>query len=338
MNNLRVKVEELVNQPMARCGFISMAAISGTSPEPVVSWAQADVEDEPGYLIYSITKTFVSTLFLQLQDEGRISLDDPLAHWFPNIVRSEKILIRQLLNHTAGIPDYGELRSYHDAVRASPSMPWTFERYAAETFEKGLGFEPGTNWAYSNPGYMLLRGIVENVGDATFAQLISDRIAEPLGLQRTYVAESLADLASLAPCESQALAPDGNPRDVRDCYHPGWVSHGVMASTPSEIVRFFDALFRGQLVSLESLQQMKALVPVPGKWPPWVKPSYGLGLTGDPESPWGPVWGHGGEGPGYRTSVIYAPELGNLSLCAMCSTETARAEGLIFQTLDALRE
>ena len=112
-------------------------------------------------------------------------------------------------------------------------MPWSFERFAAETFDRGLLFEPGQGWAYSNPGYMLLKRIIEEETDAPFRALVAERIAGPLGLRRTFVAESIDDLADLASGTSNALSPDGSPRDVRTHYHPGWVSHGVIVSTSS---------------------------------------------------------------------------------------------------------
>ncbi len=85
----------------------------------------------------------------------------------------------------------------------------------------------------------------------------------PLGLRRTFVAESISDLATLAPGTSGSLSPDGAPRDARAHYHPGWVWHGVIASTASELVRFVDSLFRGELLSPHSLAQMTELVSVP---------------------------------------------------------------------------
>lgn len=275
-------------------------------------------------------------------DVARLSLDDPLKRWFPRIGGSERISLRQLLNHTAGIPDYGGLRAYHDDVRASPSTPWTFERFAAETFDRGLRFEPGTGWAYSNPGYMLLKRVAEDVAGASYAALVLERIARPLGLRRTFVPESPEDLASLAATSSRALTADRTPRDVRGHYHPGWVSHGVVASTPSDIARFFHARFGGRLVSARSLQEMTTLVPVPvppHEWRPrWGRPSYGLGIMADPASPWGCLGGHHGGGPGYTTSAFHAPDLGPVTACAMDAQEDdATAESLVFGVLDALR-
>jgi D-alanyl-D-alanine carboxypeptidase len=304
-------------------------------------------ELEPAFLAYSITKTFTAALLLQLCEEDQLSLDDRLSRWFPRIAHADRISLRRLLNHTGGIPDYGGLRAYHEGVQSSPSAPWSFERFAAETFDKGLWFEPGQGWAYSNPGYMLLKRIAEDVTGASYRALISERIARPLGLRRTFVAESIEDLAALAPGTSSALSPDGAPRDVRTHYHPGWVSHGVVASTASELARVLDGLFRGELLSRYSLAQMTELVVVPmdpSKAPSEQdapsrrgRPSYGLGLMGDPLSPWGLIVGHNGGGPCYSASAFHAFDLGGASVCAMGAIEEGfSAEDMVFDVLDHL--
>jgi D-alanyl-D-alanine carboxypeptidase len=269
------------------------------------------------------------------------------VRWFPHMDRADRISLRHLLNHTAGIPDYGGLRAYHEHLRSSPSTPWSFERFAAETFDKGLLFEPGEGWAYSNPGYMLLKRIAEQVTGVSYRALIEERIAQPLRLRRTFVAEWVDDLAGLAPGTSRQLSSDGSPRDVREHYHPGWVSHGVVASIASEVVRFLDALFGGKLLSRDSLHQMMELVVVPtdpsddsldsDPQSRRVEPSYGLGIMGDPASPWGLVVGHNGGGPCYSASAFHAFELGGASVCAMGgSEEDFNAEALVFDVLDLL--
>jgi len=331
---------EILDRTLEGRGAGGIAVVAGAQTDAV--WHPASFRDEPGYLAYSITKTLIATMMLQFRDAQRLSLDDSLARWFPGIDRAERISLRQLLDHTAGIPDYGPLESYHDAVRASPSVPWSFERFAAETFEKGLRSEPGSSWAYSNPGYMLLKRIAEELAGQSFSELIRDRIARPLGLGRTFVAETLDDLSSLAPAESTALSIDRTAREVRGLYHPGWVSHGVVASTPSDIARFFDALFYRDLLSPPSLRAMTTLVSIGAAAAAgasrWRKPGYGLGIMGDPESWWGRLWGHDGAGPGYSTSAFHAPDAGGASVCAMCSVEgDARAEAIVFAVLDALR-
>ncbi|MBD1851844.1 beta-lactamase family protein [Cyanobacteria bacterium FACHB-502] len=344
MTNLREPLFQILNDRVQDRGIagIAVALKPGAKPESV--WLPASIPDEPTFLAYSITKTFTAALLLLLQEEGRLSLEDPLVRWFPNIAQADCISLRQLLNHTAGIPDYGSLQAYHEAVRTSPSVPWSFDQFAAATYEQGLLFAPGTGWAYSNPGYLLLKRIAEAATGISFRNLIFNHIVRPLGLRQTFVPESIAELTSLAPAFSRALAADRTARDVRHFYHPGWVSHGVIASTPAEIVLFLNAVFGDRLLPGHCVEEMAILTPVPmpdtsnspqAESPRWVKPSYGLGLMGDPASGWGLVLGHNGGGPGYNTSAFHAPELGGVSVCAMCAVEQSiQAEELVFAVLD----
>jgi D-alanyl-D-alanine carboxypeptidase len=340
-----IQLPELLIAEARGRGVASVAVIQRAGAAAQACWTP-ESEQEPAFLGYSITKTFTAALILKLCEEGQLQLDDLLVRWFPRIAHADRISLRQLLNHTAGVPDYGGLREYHAGVKSSPSTPWSFQRFAMETFDKGLWFEPGHGWAYSNPGYMLLKRIAEEVTGTSYRALISERIARPLGLERTFVAESIDDLASLAPGTSSALSLDGAPREVRAHYHPGWVSHGVVASTASELVCFLDGLFRGELLSRHSLAQMTEWVVVPTdpeasskhKLPSRRgKPSYGLGLMGDPESPWGLVAGHSGGGPCYSASAFHAFDLSGASACAMGAIEEGfSAEDLVFDVLDHL--
>jgi D-alanyl-D-alanine carboxypeptidase len=325
-------------------GAASVSVLWPDASEPITVWTPETTE-EPAFLAYSVTKTFTSALVLILAEEDRLHLDDPLARWYGNVDGAEDISLRQLLNHTAGIRDYGGLASYHESVRASPARPWSFERFVAETVERGLLFEPGQGWAYSNPGYMLVKRIVEDVAGRSYRQLIAERIAGPLRLRKTFVAESLDDLATLAPGTSSLLDPASTPRDIRTHYHPAWVSHGVVASTSSDLVRFLHGLFRGGLLSQSSLDEMLTLVPVPidpgtatSDDAPLLpaRPGYGLGVMGDPETPWGLIGGHNGGGPCYSASAFHAFGLGGVSVCAMGAIEREfSAERVVAGVFDA---
>ncbi len=338
MTDLAIAIRDVLERRVDGRGIVGAAVSIGVAGGRAATWVPGSLGNEPGFLAYSITKTFTAVLLLLLQEDGRISLDDSLARWFPGMAESRRISLRRVLNHTSGLPDYGGLPAYRAAVRTSPSTPWTFEQFAAATFDSGLIFEPGNGWSYSNPGYMLLKRIAEDVAGSTYADLISSRIAGRLGLRRTFVPESVDALSVLAPAPSRALAPDGHVVDVRHHYHPGWVSHGVVASTPSEIVVFFDAVFGGRFLSDRSLREMTTAVPVPSAPPRWRNPVYGLGVMGDQESPLGPLWGHGGGGPGYTTSVFHAPgPQGSRTACVMCALEEDfLAEQLVFAVLDTL--
>jgi D-alanyl-D-alanine carboxypeptidase len=340
-----IRLPEMLGAAARGRGVASVAVIERAGAAANAFWAP-ESDQEPAFLAYSITKTFTAALILKLCEEGKLRLDDRVATWFPRIAHAARISLRQLLNHTGGIPDYGGIPAYHEAVKSSPSTPWTFDRFAAETFEKGLLFEPGQDWAYSNPGYMLLKRVAEDVTGVSYRALVSERIARPFGLRRTFVAESINDLATLAPGKSTALSPDGAPREVRAYYHPGWVSHGVVASTATDLVRFLDGLFSGEFLSRRSLAQMTEWVAVPTDPEDASeqdltsrrgKPSYGLGLMGDPASPWGLTAGHNGGGPCYSASAFHAFDLDGASVCAMGAIEgDFSAEDIVFDVLDCL--
>jgi D-alanyl-D-alanine carboxypeptidase len=296
-------------------------------------------EPEPQFLAYSITKSLIAVLILQLVERGELGLDDDIRVWQPKIAQVEQITLRRLLNHSAGIPDYGGLKAYHEAVRNTPSRPWSFEQIAAATFAKGLAYDPGQGWAYANPGYMLLKQILERVTGMSLKELVAQRIAQPLALEQTFVVETIDDLAGLTPALSRYLEPKGELRDLRGCYHPGWVSHGVVASTPSDMARLLDRLMAGELLSNSSLEQMLEPIAVPNMPPSdtWGKPSYGLGLMIDPQSRWGRIMGHNGGGPGYNASLFHARDLGDVTICVMSAREEGvSAEQLVFQLFDRI--
>lgn len=123
MADLKTRLSEILNRQAGARGVAGLAVAARPGLQPEAVWVPSPSLEEPAFLAYSITKTFTAALLLLLQEEGRLTLEEPLARWFPRIVESERISLRQLLNHTAGVPDYGPLRSYHEAVRTSPSTP-----------------------------------------------------------------------------------------------------------------------------------------------------------------------------------------------------------------------
>ncbi len=109
--------------------------------------------DEPGrHLVYSVTKTFLAVLCLRLE----LELDAPARSWLDDR-DLPAVSLRQLLNHTSGIPDYGRLPEYTEAVRTRPSDPWDDEELIARALSAPGGFAAGAGWAYSNTGYVLVR-------------------------------------------------------------------------------------------------------------------------------------------------------------------------------------
>ena len=131
------------------------------------------------YQIASISKQFTAAALLLLEDDGKLSLDDPVAKYLPGITGGERITIRQLLSHTSGLQDYWP-QDYSFAAMARPTTPQAIiDRWA----RKPLDFEPGTQWQYSNTGYVVAGLIAEKVADEPLLSFLQRRIFVPLGIR-----------------------------------------------------------------------------------------------------------------------------------------------------------
>ncbi len=291
----------------------------------------------PGlFPIYSIAKTVIATCVVQLADEGALGLDDPLAHWHAEVPSADRCTLRQVLGHRAGLRDYGGLPSYHEALAASPGRAWTREEYADATWRQGLLFEPGRGFAYSNPGYRLLVEVLQQVTGRDLDEVVRVRVAERLGLATFAPLSTAADFADLEPGISPRLDREGTPRDVRTTMDPGWVFHRTFAASAADAAELVQGLAAGELVSADGLRAMTELVSIGHPSPPWTDPSYGLGLMGDPSSPFGPIWGHNGGGPGYTASAFHAPAspAGPVTVCALVANEQdGAAEAVLREVL-----
>ena len=131
------------------------------------------------YPIASISKQFTAAAMLLLEDEGRLSLDDTVAKYLPGITGGDTITLRQLLTHTAGLQDYWP-QDYSFAAMATPVTPQQIvDRWA----KKPLDFAPGTQWQYSNTGYVVAGLIVEQVAGEPLLAFLQRRVFQPLGIR-----------------------------------------------------------------------------------------------------------------------------------------------------------
>ena len=137
----------------------------------------------------SITKTFVSTVTLQLVGEGRLRLDDTVARWLPGAVPGgAAITIRELLNHTSGLFNYTDDEQSVNAYLANPTRAWTPQELLAVATAHPPLFPPGTSWSYSNTNYIVLGLVLQAVTGRDIATLVRERIVQPLHLYQTFLA------------------------------------------------------------------------------------------------------------------------------------------------------
>ncbi len=301
--------------------------------------SDASIHIDSRFVVQSITKSFTAAVILRLVASGKVTLDVALSEWLPDALNASRITIRQCLQHTSGLPDYGGLPEYHQAVRKGV-IPWTFEEFLERTHAERLLFEPGRGWRYSNIGYMLLRRLIETVCGQSFVEVVAHEVYEPLGLSHTSVIRNREDYQTLAPAYSFCVSADGLPLDIRTRYDPGWVATGVVASTASDLVRFYDRLFAGDLLPGHLLDEMRTVVcaetPSTQRF---VAPSYGLGLIADSKSPYGVLYGHSGGGPGYTSAALHvvSPSGQPVTVAVLSNTENFfEVELMAFTILHAL--
>lgn len=291
--------------------------------------------------LYSITKTIIATLLLtMLEGEEALTLEDTIQQRLPDFPVDRPILLRQALNHTGGLPDYGALASYQRDLRANPGRPWSPRKFLVETMGDGLLFMPGHGWRYSNIGYMLLRQIIEEESGLPLSLLLRQVLTTPYGLGSLGVATVPADLQRLTPGYSTSLNDQGRLEDVTDRYHPGWVSHGLATGTALDIAQLLWLIFGEQRILADFvLEEMLLEAPVDASHPWMQQPAYGLGVMMDRANRHGVVVGHTGGGPGFSTAVYHFPAVKGhqVTAAALVNRDGAdTASDLVFQLVEQL--
>ena len=272
--------------------------LEGGSSSAVVPW-------------WSFTKTLIAVSALRLAEEGYLALDarvDGLPY-----------TPRDLLQHRAGVGNYGGLREYHDAI-ARGDDPWTDEEVFSRIPADKLMFAPKAGFAYSNVGYLVLRRLVEKCYGDGLGEVLRALVLSPLGLTSSRFATTRDDM--------RATAFAGGLD-----YHPGWAFHGIVIGPVSEAALALHRLLCGDLLDPGSCAAMRDGVAVGASdlRPPWVSGAYGLGLMagamhhsgiGHPVA----VVGHSAGGPGSVGAVYHAIDSQRTAACFIAGQDEGAAE------------
>jgi D-alanyl-D-alanine carboxypeptidase len=260
----------------------------------------------------SLTKSFVAAVVLRLVAEGRLSLSDTLERRLPGILPyGDQVSIRQLLNHTAGVPH--NWVPVEETLYASPQgrlHAWTPQELIALVANRPPDFPPGSSWSYSNTGYILLGLIVEAATGNPLDRELDRWVFEPLGLRGTWLPTHATDIPSPAsrgyslPRSPSGDVLDGPLLDVT-VQDPSWAwAAGGLVSNLQDLVRFFRALLGGRLLPPGLLAEMRTTVAVPpGSIPLPLYDRYGLGLL-EVATPAGRLVGQLGGIPGFLSMVL----------------------------------
>ena len=279
----------------------SVALVRGGRLEYVGAYGHASLDPRvpadtaTRFAIGSVTKQFIAALALLLQEDGKLSLDDTVAKWYPNITRAGEIRLIDLVHHVSGYHDYYPL----DFVDRPMSRPTSAEQIIATFATAPLDFDPGTRWSYSNTGYTILGRVIERVTGRPLGELLEERIFRPLGLGNTAFEPTSRERRATGYI-SWALG-DPEPAIVEG---PGWIgAAGGIWSTAADVARWNVALMRPGFLSPASRAVLFGERSTKDGRPTGYAGGLAVNRAGGRT-----VYAHGGATAGFVASSAFVPE------------------------------
>jgi len=259
---LRSRVDRIATQVLEQTGVpsASVAVVKGGKVVYTHAYGKARLagENAPAlpatpemrYSIGSISKQFTAAAILMLQEEGKLSLDDPVGKYVPGLTRGNEVTIRQILSHTSGYQDYWP----EDYVMTTMLHPETAQQVIDTWGKKPLDFEPGTQWQYSNTNFAIAGRVAEVAGGEPLWSLLTRRIFRPLGMQSVWNSDEVKlGQDDATPYYRHALGPlRPAPKEGR-----GWMfAAGELAMTAHDLALWDESLIAQSILKPESYKQM----------------------------------------------------------------------------------
>ena len=266
------------------------------------------VETNTIFAIGSVSKQFTCAAILLLAEDGKLSVNDPVAKYYPDLTRARDITLLDLMNHVSGYPDYYPL----DFVDRRMLKPIAEDELLRQYAGGKLDFEPGTKWSYSNTGYILLGRVVEKISGEKLGAFLWRRIFQPLEMRHTFYELDTTDprlaagYQSFALSDPEVIAPEAS----------GWLrGAGGIYSTPSDIAKWDLALISGKVLKPDSY----ALMTTARKLNDGKSADYGCGLSVTSQGG-RQVISHGGAVSGFNTHNAVSPSTRS-AVIMMCNVE-----------------
>lgn len=317
------KVDDLVLQRLSEPNAVGFSVGIAQQGKVLLAkgYGHADLESgasadpDTMFRIGSVTKQFTAALIVQAATAGKLTLDATLDSFVPDFpLQGKKVTIRQLLNHSSGIPNYTDIGKEWEKVQP---LELSHAELLALVAGKPFDFEPGTDWRYDNTGYYLLGMVLEKVHGKPYATSI-DELCAQLGLSRTRYDSS----RELIRNRAQGYGVE-NGKTVNDeplgMSQPG--AAGALLSTGGDLVRWSMALAGGKVVDAASYTMMTTPLQVAGK-----DTHYGFGLmVGEVEGQRAVM--HGGGIHGFNSMLLHLPAH-DLHVAVISNGERANSQKL----------
>ncbi|HEY6108850.1 MAG TPA: serine hydrolase domain-containing protein [Gemmatimonadales bacterium] len=325
-------VDSIARQVLEATGVPSASVAVVQDGRLVYTQAYGSAQVEPAvparvdmrYSIGSISKQFAAAAILLLQQDGKLSLDDPVARFLPDLTRAREVTIRQLLSHTSGYQDYWPQDYVPLFMLESVTAEGVLDRWA----KKPLDFEPGTRWQYSNTNYVAAGLIVERVSGMPFFEFLRTRILAPLGMQ-SVVNIDLGRLPQSDPTGylRYALGPlRPAPKEGK-----GWLfAAGELAMTPADLAKWDITLMNESLLSPASYRELETETLLKNG----TGTGYGLGVDVGMNAGHR-VISHGGEVSGFTATNLVFPD-DHAAVIVLVNQDAVSASGAIAQRIGGL--
>lgn len=253
----------------------------------------------------SVSKQFTAVAILILKEKKKLSLDDPISKFIPELTNYPLITIKNLLHHTSGLPDYLKLDSLFDKSKINENKD-VIALYAKQSPK--LLFSPNTNHQYSNTNYVLLATIIEKTSGLSYSDYLQSVIFKPLEMNDSFVyrrrfkpeiVKKYAYGYVYSDSLKRSIVPDSLPEYNRVIYFDGIQGDGVVNSTVLDLLKWDRALYTNKLLSQESIDEMFTPTPLSDS----AYYQYGYGWRIHKNSEFGKVVSHSGGWPGYNAYI-----------------------------------
>ncbi|MFI1149887.1 serine hydrolase domain-containing protein [Streptomyces sp. NPDC020817] len=260
--------------------------------------------------IGSETKTFTVTALLQLVDQGKVALDDPIGKYVSGVPNGDRITLRELAGMRSGLFNYSEDEGFFKALTSNPRRPFTPQELLAYSFKHPVLFEPNAKFSYCNTNLILLGLVVEKQTGQRLNDYINQKVVAPAGLHRTLFPVG----AEFPTPHSQGYTDQtatGKTEDSAD-WNPSWGwAAGAMISDLDDLKTWAKVVATGTLLKpATQAERLKVVDALPGT-------GYGLGIFNVQG------WiGHNGSLPGYQSLTVYLPQ-SKATLVVLLNTDIA---------------
>ena len=298
------RLDEAIGRAMSEASIPgAIVGIWGAAGDYVRTFGVADeatrtpMQTEFYSRVGSLTKTFTVTAMLQLVDQGKLNLSDPISEYIPGVPSGEQITLRELAQMTSGLVTFDDVAEFANSYTADPHQSFTPEQLLGYVLDKPLQFQPGTQYQYCNTNIVLLGLVVEKQSGQSLADYIGEHILSPLKLTHT----SFPTTAAFPDPHPQGYTALAGREQIATDWNPSWGwAAGNMISTLDDMRIWARALATGALLIPETQRErLNATVPMN----PERSAFYGLGLFNA-----GGWIGHSGVIFGYETVALYLPQ------------------------------